>query len=351
MTTQERISLIAAASETFPELGAFADASALMDLVVSELGSQVALDARVEGGATGICSQAIAPNCILHIIAGNTAQAGLQSLIRGLILGSHNHCKLPSSGLPRLEQWVAELPALLGERIQISRDLPAHWLEDADAVVVFGSDETVEFFRQKMRARQIFAGYGSKWSGAVVFDDPVFESVPELARDVCLYDQMGCLSPQMVFVHDRVEPRLYAEKLNAAIASESHDQTPGDLSLEDRQAIRNWRDMYRWKAAVQKNVAFWPHVALDGTRGSERLTCLHRHVLVLPFSEVPEIGPLAASLSTLGLWPFTPENAILCAGLGASRLCPIGQMQFPHPSWHQDGFPALGRLVRWLDIG
>lgn len=351
MTALERISLIATASQRFPELGAFANASALADLLVSELGSQVALDECINRGRSGAFSRAIAPKRILHVIAGNTAQAGLQSLIRGLILGSHNLCKLPSSGLPRLEEWISGLPLQLAERIQTSRNLPGDWLETADAVIVFGTDETVELLRQKTSANQIFAGYGNKWSGAIVFEDPAFESVPLLARDVCLYDQMGCLSPQIVFVHDCVDPRLYAAKLNAAIESEPRDQTTANLSLEDRQTIRKWHDMYRWKAAVHDSVAFWLHVAFDGTPAAPQLTCLHRHVLILPFSRSPEIGSLATSLSTLGLWPFTSENIHLCTSLGASRLCPIGKMQFPLPTWHQDGFPALGRLVRWMDAG
>lgn len=351
MTALERIHLIAAASEKFPELGAFAEVPALEELLVSELGSQVALDEGVNQKINRVFSRPIAPKLLLHIIAANTAQAGLQSLIRGLILGSHNLCKLPSSGLPRLEEWIAGLPPELGKRVETSRDLPGEWLENADTVVVFGSDETVEFFRQKTAMHQIFAGYGSKWSGAVILKDPAFQSLPLLARDVCLYDQMGCLSAQIVFVHESVEPPLYAEKLNAAILAAKHDQRAVDLSLEDHQTIQNWRDGYRWKAAVQRDVAFWPHVALDGNIDAARLTCLHGHVLVVPFSQSPEIGSLARSLSTLGVWPFTSENVAQCSGLGASRLCPIGQMQFPRPTWHQDGFPALGRLVRWMDAG
>ena len=36
--------------------------------------------------------------------------------------------------------------------------------------------------------------------------------------------------------------------------------------------------------------------------------------------------------------------------LGASRYCPLGAMQQPPLTWHQDGAPPLGALVRWIDL-
>jgi hypothetical protein len=37
------------------------------------------------------------------------------------------------------------------------------------------------------------------------------------------------------------------------------------------------------------------------------------------------------------------------AEVGVSRICPVGRMQFPPVTWHQDGQPVLTPLVRWID--
>ena len=42
------------------------------------------------------------PKNILHIISGNTPHAAYQSLLNGILLGAHNHLKLPSQSLQNL---------------------------------------------------------------------------------------------------------------------------------------------------------------------------------------------------------------------------------------------------------
>ena len=35
---------------------------------------------------------------------------------------------------------------------------------------------------------------------------------------------------------------------------------------------------------------------------------------------------------------------------GATRICPLGQMQNPPLTWRHDGRPALGDLITWTDF-
>lgn len=340
MKTLERLDLLLPVLGRFPGLGAFAQREPLLELLCSELGSVTAL----EDGAV------VAPQTILHVMSGNTAMAGMQSLIRGLLLGARNWCKLPRAGLPELEEFIGRLSPELGALVERSRTLPEEWLK-ADAVIVFGSDETVEYFRQRVREDQIFAGYGHRWSGAVIFSDAE-ESVGRLSRDVGLYDQMGCLSAQVVFVEETVDARGYAERLAEGLAEYERANPRRELSLEENQLIVSWRGRFAWKAAMMPEVAMWTSpgstawtVVFDGTPELS-LTPLFRSVLVKPFCRRPELGSLAGSLSTLGIWPCVPVNVERCAGWGASRICVVGEMQFPPPVWRQDGFPALGRLIR-----
>jgi len=44
------------------------------------------------------------------------------------------------------------------------------------------------------------------------------------------------------------------------------------------------------------------------------------------------------------------ELALRFARWGATRICPLGQMQNPPLTWRHDGRPALGDLITWTDF-
>ena len=91
-------------------------------------------------------------------------------------------------------------------------------------------------------------------------------------------------------------------------------------------------------------------VAFDAHHGFPR-SPLNRFVFVKPLpANLPgALAEVRPYLSTAGIWPATRANAVLAAKIGVSRVCPIGRMQLPPLTWHQDGQPPLGRLVRWID--
>src|SRR5436190_2797840 len=180
MNTAERARHLSNAAERFPFLGR-TTADDLLELVRAELGDAGALDDFMRHGEH--FARAIAPQRILHIVSGNTPAAGLQSVIRGLLLGSHNFAKLPKAGLPEITQFRAALPRELAERIELSSDLSDDWLTRADAVIVFGNDETIAHFRERIRTAQIFIAHGHRLSFGVIFDDPAFASIAGAARD------------------------------------------------------------------------------------------------------------------------------------------------------------------------
>ncbi len=353
MKTREVAAHLAEAASLFPFLGGITHHD-LLALLHAELGNAEALDDFQPYGAH--YAKAVGPGTILHIISGNTPAAGLQSVIRGLLLGSHNFCKIPSSGLPELIEFRLALPPALAARVEIKRELPAEWLKEANAVIVFGSDSTIAEFRGRVRPGQIFIPHGHKLSFGIVFDDLPFASAPGAALDSSIFDQQGCLSPHVFFVaHD---PVAYAAKL-AAEMERLHARTPrGPLSLSEANAIRNERSEFAFRLANDEPVALFQSndstawtVVFDALPGFPR-SPLNRFIYVKPFPEdfgeaLAEVHPY---LSCAGIWPATLENARFTADLGVSRICPIGRMQLPPVTWHQDGQQALAPLVRWIDF-
>jgi hypothetical protein len=353
MNTEERAAHLAEAINQFPYLGE-TGATDLLALISAELGDPQVLETFRWHGPH--LSRAVAPHTILHIVSGNTPAAGLQSLIRGLLLGSHNLCKLPAAGLPDLIQFRELLPPELASRVELATHLPAEWLERADALVVFGSDETVREFRSMARADQAFVGHGHKLSLGLIFHDPHFVSVRGAARDASLFDQLGCLSPHVFYVAE--DPLTYAIKLADEMERFDAKEPRRTLSISEANAIRNRRAELAFRAANDKHLTVmqsagstaWT-VVFDPTPGFPR-SPLNRFIFVkpLPADLAVELAPVRRHLGAIGMWPASIENARKLTGFGANRLCPIGHMQQPPWTWHQDGQPALTALVRWVDF-
>ena len=353
MNTAERAHHLAAAAERSAFLGR-TTADDLLELVRLELGHEAALDDFVQRGEH--FARAMAPRSILHIVSGNTPAAGLQSLIRGLLLGSHNLAKLPAAGLSELAQFREALPRELAENVEFSFDLPEEWLARAEAAIVFGSDETIAHFRGRVRSDQTFIAHGHRLSFGVIFDDPAFASVADAARDASLFDQQGCLSPQVFYV--RGEARLYAERLAGEMAHCDALEPRATISLSETLAIRTAREEFAFRAANGEPVQVWQSsgstawtVVFDSARGFPH-SPLNRFVSVKPLPDdlAPELQEVRMHLSCAGVFPATIEHARLLTALGVSRVCPIGRMQTPPWTWHQDGQPSLGALVRWADF-
>ena len=369
--TAQRAAAIAEAAQHFPALGSIS-AESLLDLVAAELGRRDALDGFGNYGAAGqsesaerpLRTRAIAPSCVLHIVAGNTPIAGLQSLIRGLLLGSQNLVKLPSAGLPEIDAFVARLAPGLSRQVTLCRALEDDWLRRANAIIVFGDDDTVDHFRRQARADQSFIAHGHAISFGVIFSDPDGTAAERAARDVGLYDQQGCLSPHCFYVDNAaIDAKGFAGSLATAMANYEKIDPRSDLAIGESAAITALRDSYTFRAASDEDVAIWQSptgsewtVIYDPSSGFA-VSPLNRVAFVkpLPTSDITELagelGIVHPYLSSIAVHPFTDSHAESLCYLNASRICALGAAQQPHPLWHQDGRPQLSPLVKWQDIG
>lgn len=351
MNTADRAEALARAAAHFPELSP-PTARDLLDCVRLELGHEEILDGFQRYG--GHLSVAVAPRTILHILSGNTPHAAFQTMLRGLLLGSHNLVKFPSGGLGKIEGFPALLPAGLASKLECSRQLEEDWPVRAEAWVVFGSDATVEEFRAKCPPQIPFQAHGHRVSIGVVLDDPGLESCALVARDVSLFEQQGCLSPQVIFVAGDV--RLYAEALAFEMGRFASANPAPALPLAVQAEIAHARADWDFRASGDRGVKVWKgagwtvvHEGGDGFPGSP----LHRFVFVKPLPEDLSscLARMASHLGGLGIWPGTPADAMRFAGAGFSRICPIGRMQDTPFTWHADSRQNLASLVRWVDFG
>lgn len=358
MNTADRAQAIAAAAEPFRALLGPTSSGDLLAWVAAELGSAEALDRWIPHGDAR--TKALAPDKIVHVVSSNTPHAALQSLVGGLLLGSRNLVKLPQGGLVEVDEFLSRLPERLRSTVETAPALSESWLASADAVIVYGSDETIAALRARTPAGKIFIGHGHKASLGIVWDDPAFESCAGAARDASLFDQQGCLSPQVFYVRENRPgfARAYAEHLASAMDQFNRTHPRGPLTVEENADIANLRAAYRFRAAGDLRVALWEGGGhLDWTVIYEEdawftASPLNRVIFVKPLPEdlSGAMGPAVDHVGAVGLWPCTQELADRFAALRPSRFCPIGRLQDPPWTWHNGGLARLASLVKWVDF-
>jgi hypothetical protein len=359
-TTAERARQIADAAAGFAHLLGEVTEENLLAYVAAELGHAASLDAFQNHA--GQAARAVAPRTILHVVSANTPHAGLQTLLRGLLLGSHNLCKLPAGGLPELTAFCRALPAALAARVEWRETLPEAWLHRADALVVFGSDPTLAEFRARARPGQRFIAHGHRLSLGLILDDPGLGSLREAARAASLFDQRGCLSPHLFYVREPPAARAYAAGLAVEMARFAERHPPAPALPAEAAGVHLLREDWRFRAANDPaSFGLWHSarsiawtVLYDGAESGFTASPLHRTVFVKPLP--PDLAAALAGmrrhLSAIGLWPATRAWADWVAALdtGASRICPLAALQLPPLTWHQDGGASLADLVQWVDF-
>jgi len=359
ITAAQRIEALLASRDALALwIGDF-DAHRFNQLLETQLGSHEALDLWVRRGDTRARAFPLSP--LLHIVSGNTPHAAFQSVVRGLLVGSHNRVKLPTGGIPEFETWVTALPGELSQLIEIREDLPDEWRLTSAAAVIFGGSATIETFRQQLPAGLPRIEYGPKLSIAMVFS-PDRQAADLAAIDILAFEQLGCLSVQAVYVAGGPLPtREFALTLAEALARHRERQPRPAISLSDAGAISNARELVRFRAANGEDTALiespgdtsWTVVyASDPTLAPGPL---NGYVTVHPLpasGQLPAaLGPEAAHLSTVALHPFTDAFADRLELLAAPRVCSLGRSQQPPLFWHHDGRPPLADLVTWRDRG
>jgi hypothetical protein len=200
-----------------------------------------------------------------------------------------------------------------------------------------------------------FEAHPHRVSLAIVFED-TGDSASLAATDVARFNQKGCLSPHDIYVAG--DAKSYAARLANALAQFERQDPRGEITVLEVAEIVDTRASYRFRSASDARVALWE--SEDSTAWTViyeqdpwfASSCLKRLVFVkpLPGDLAGALGPALPWVAAIGIWPVTPENAKHAARLNPSRICPLGQMQSPPLSWHQEGRQTLAPLVRWVDF-
>jgi hypothetical protein len=353
--------------------------AAFTALLEQDLGDSAALDKMVlNQGSPARAALASGPEFLVHITAGNLPSPALMSIILGVLVRSAQFVKCASgtSLLPRLfAHSLYDAEPKLGACIELAewrggaKEHESALFDEADCVTATGSDETLANIRRHIPPKARFLGYGHRVSLAYVAKDAITawnaKSIAErAARDVVAWNQLGCLSPHVIYLQEggALTAEKFAELLADALAESEANEPRGELGKETAAAIASRRSFYEIRAAHAPDTRQWC------SRGSTawtviyeadprfQLSCLNRFIYVKPARDLTDVlqnaDAFRGKVSSVGL--AVPEKeaqevATQLARWGASRICSLGQMQNPPLTWRHDGRPSLGDLIRWTD--
>jgi hypothetical protein len=354
MTTRQRLELLARA---YPRLFPRAE---LLRLLRTQLGHVDALEAGIQ--RDGVRVRARAPKLIYHICAGNLAVSAWTSLTHGLLLGAHNLVKLPGErdgdSVARREilDFIRGLPAPLRKLVETQAALDPDLLRRADAVVAFGSDAAIAVLRAQTRNKFIAHGHALSLLWLADPDGLTAKQARACAVDILTYDQLGCLSPQAIYVPPQTDFAALGQKLERALEThwQALEKKPA-RTLSVAAKISEARDLAHalghrvwlppkrhlgWTVIHDPDPAFQP-------------SPLHGVIYLRQASEstlAKALASVAGKISTIGVaGEISPRCEKVFLDLGVTRFCPAGRMQFPPLTWHHDGGAPLAELVTWVD--
>jgi hypothetical protein len=338
---------------------------------------------------------------LAHVAAGNLPCPALMSIVLGFVTrsGQFVKCAGGASFFPRLFAHslhqadpklascleIAEWRGRTNGQSETKRaeatilsELTAALFAEADCVTATGSDETLASIRRKLPPRVRFVGYGHQVSFGYVANGVLSGvNAKKLARsaadDIVAWNQLGCLSPHVIYVEHggNVSAEQFGEFLATELNARETLEPRGGLPPELSAAIASRRSIYETRAAYFKSnrdIPDYPATKIWQSENSTAWTvvyeaeprfqpsCLNRFIYVKGITDLNEMLQSADSVrtkvSTVGV-AAPPEKmkdiAQELARWGATRVCPLGQMQQPPVTWRHDGHPALGDLVRWTD--
>ena len=348
----------------------------LTALLEAELGRPSPLDGFVELGGPRRAT-AVGPRLCVQIVAGSVPGVGVTALLRSLLVKAPTLLK-PGRGdvvLPVLfARALAEVDAGLASAAAVlywpggSTALESAALARAEVVTAYGSDRTVAELRARTPITARFVAYHHRVSVGVVgrealTGDALAATAADVARALALFDQRGCVSPQLVYVEEGGEAssEAFAEALARALRALEASLPGGPLEPAEASALQQARGTAELLAGsgegrvLHGGRAAW--TVLLEPRPEPLPPLAGRFARVRPLASLdalPErLAPLGSHLQTVGhagLGTRLEPLAGALAQLGASRVAPFRQVAFPPPWWHHDGGGPLTDLVRWVDL-
>lgn len=365
----------ALAAETLGRMGTVWRERALRGVLASELG-----DLRLLDGFRGDDRRkrrAAGPPLLMVVNAGNVPGVAVTAVLRALLVRSGVLCKAPREEpglLALLARSLEAEDALLGASLATTwwpgeneEPTGAAWVKHAGKVIVYGGDDAVMSVRSRTPADTDVFVYGPKLGVGVVLPDAADgagEAAAGLARDVCAYEQQGCVSPRLVYVVGAA-PDRFAARLGQEMEREVGRLPRPPARPEEAVAIRSLRAEAEFRGygeaeggegsrvlGSREDLSWTVLVGGDPAPVSEGLRRVVRAVSVPDLDRLETaLAPLEGRIQAIGYAgrKGLGEMAEVAIRLGVARVAPFGTVAWPPADWRHDGRHQILPLLCWTD--
>lgn len=307
--------------------------------------------------------------CVV-VLAGNVFTAAARAIAVPLLFGVPVVAKAASddsafvralhTALTRADATLAG--AFTAIELEPGDDARAQLLfEQADIVSVFGSDNTLNTIRGQLSATVSFIGHGHGLgagfvdSGALQDEASARQAAEALALDVVAYDQRGCMSPLVAWVHEGqpVTGHDFARFVFEALGSLAGSLPRGPLPIASASAQISFRGIAALRGRVFEGDG---HAVTYEGKAPLRIAPGYRNLQVLDVASratlSEKLAPLGVHLKCLGIAGVDDQEALIASlpARVAPRVCALGTMQKPRLDALQDGVPAWEGLLRYVDL-
>jgi len=353
----------------------------MIEMLYSELGDPEYLD-KFKPSKAGK-SKAFGKNIIINVF-GSGGVPGIQVLgiVNGLLIKSAVFSK-PDSSEPILPvvycEAISDVDPKLAENLVVLpweggnpkySDVENYVFGkrgENDAVIVYGSKQTINTIRRMVNRDSTFIGYPPRTSIIVIGKGKLNRNNIEdltyrVAMDVCMYDQKACFSPQIIYTEEggEISPEEFSEALAQKINKLNKKYPVGELTDDAKAKVNERKRTYIAQTILGKARVYESEggvIIFDRNKTTER-PITYRTVQIIPIESLDEffelIKPFKDDLQTIGLEVGEKEFEYYVNSLSSlesvSRITRPGSMyRFPL-SIHHDGKRNYEGLIRWIDL-
>lgn len=332
-----------------------------LDTIRADAMVALANEARRQNG------QAATPIAMLSVVlAGNVFTAPVRGIVVPLLLGAPVLVKASSkeSRFPAmLREALREADPRLGAAMDLvdfrggDEEPESAFVERAERVSVYGSDETVKAMTARLGSRMMIShghGVSTAYCGAEALGGAQLgDTVAGLSLDICAYDQRGCLSPQLVYIEQAAGHSLegFARRLAEEGLEPMGSKLPrGPLPVSIGAEQAQWRGIVEVEGTLIRGATY--ALALRPTEPI-RWSPGYRNVTLVPVRGIDEalraMAAIGSNLKCVGADLASVSK--IRAELGRSQTlsaygCALGTMQTPPLDAPADGLPIWHALLR-----
>lgn len=317
---------------------------------------------------------------VAHVSASNVFVSAVDTLVQGIMTKNANVLKMSSFDpvFPLLFAQVlqeCDVQGLITPSIALlpfkggDQAIEAVIKQQADLIVVYGGQETVEVYRSGRGLHTDVLEFGPKYSLAVLDRTALTEDnrravADELARDFSMWEQAACSSPHSVFVYGQETAQQFAQTLAQALDAFERVCPQAPINMHEQTEITRTRELARVEQALGQAELLIP--AVSDQRWTVvlqkapvfKVSCQHRTAFVVAIDSDEDLyatlAPQGAFIQSVGILADSARLFALADRLvasGADRITAIGHMHRRKHGTPHDATRGLAHMVRWVSIG